>query len=167
MNPLKEKLAESLVIFDGAIGTEIYRRNFFINASFEQLSVTNPDVILDIHNEYLKAGAEVLTTNTFNANARRLSHFGLADQTVAINRAGVELARRAADGRALVAGSVGPVGEPESPADTASRRDLLIEQIGGAACHEGYRSCFSRELRDGKVSRCSELVFDPKEVYNG
>ena len=44
---------------------------------------------------------------------------------------------------------------------------LLIEQIGGAACHEGYRSCFSRELRDGKVSRCSELVFDPKEVYNG
>ena len=130
MNPLKEKLAESLVIFDGAIGTEIYRRNFFINASFEQLSVTNPDVILDIHNEYLKAGAEVLTTNTFNANARRLSHFGLADQTVAINRAGVELARRAADGRALVAGSVGPVGEPESPADTASRRDLLIEQIG-------------------------------------
>ena len=43
---------------------------------------------------------------------------------------------------------------------------LLIEQIGGA-CHEGYRSCFSRELRDGKVSRCSELVFDPKEVYNG
>ena len=119
MNPLKEKLAESLVIFDGAIGTEIYRRNFFINASFEQLSITNPDVILDIHNEYLKAGAEVLTTNTFNANARRLSHFGLADQTVAINRAGVELARRAADGRALVAGSVGPVGEPESPADTA------------------------------------------------
>ena len=44
---------------------------------------------------------------------------------------------------------------------------LLIEQIGGAACHEGYRSCFSRVLRDGKVSRCSELVFDPKEVYNG
>ena len=44
---------------------------------------------------------------------------------------------------------------------------LLIEQIGGAACHEGYRSCFSRELRDGKVSCCSELVFDPKEVYNG
>lgn len=44
---------------------------------------------------------------------------------------------------------------------------LLIEQVGGAACHEGYRSCFSRERRDGKVSRCSELVFDPKEVYNG
>lgn len=44
---------------------------------------------------------------------------------------------------------------------------LLIEQIGGAACHEGYRSCFSREWRDGAVARCSELVFDPKEVYHG
>lgn len=43
---------------------------------------------------------------------------------------------------------------------------LQIEQIGGAACHEGYRSCFSRELRDGKVVRCSELIFDPKEVYH-
>lgn len=42
---------------------------------------------------------------------------------------------------------------------------LLIEQIGGAACHEGYRSCFSREWRDGAIRRCSELVFDPKEVY--
>ena len=72
MNCLQRKLAESLVIFDGAIGTEIYRRNFFVNASFEQLSVTNPDVILDIHRQYLDAGAEVLTTNTFNANARRL-----------------------------------------------------------------------------------------------
>ena len=44
---------------------------------------------------------------------------------------------------------------------------LLIEQVGGAACHEGYRSCFSRGLCNGTVSRCSELVFDPKEVYNG
>lgn len=44
---------------------------------------------------------------------------------------------------------------------------LLIEQKGGAACHEGYRSCFSRELRDNCVSRCSERIFDPKEVYNG
>ena len=95
MNCLQRKFSESLVIFDGAIGTEIYRRNFFVNASFEQLSVTNPDVILDIHRRYLEAGAEVLTTNTFNANARRLGKFGLADQTAAINRASAELARRA------------------------------------------------------------------------
>ena len=55
MNLLQQKLAESLTIFDGAIGTEIYRRNFFVNASFEQLNLTAPDVILDIHLQYLKA----------------------------------------------------------------------------------------------------------------
>ena len=138
MNCLQRKLAESLVIFDGAIGTEIYRRNFFVNASFEQLSVTNPDVILDIHRQYLDAGAEVLTTNTFNANARRLGKFGLADQTATINRASAELARQAVreaglEGSVLVAGSVGPIGEPESAADTRSRDSILVEQLEALA----------------------------------
>lgn len=138
MNCLQRKLAESLVIFDGAIGTEIYRRNFFVNASFEQLSVTNPEVILAIHREYLDAGAEVLTTNTYNANARRLGKFGLADQVAKINRASVELARRAVaeagkEGSVLVAGSIGPVGEPESPADTRGRESLIAEQLEALA----------------------------------
>ncbi len=138
MNCLQRKLAESLVIFDGAIGTEIYRRNFFVNASFEQLSVTNPDVILDIHRQYLEAGAEVLTTNTYNANARRLGKFGLADQVEKINRAGVELARRAIadagkEDEVLVAGSIGPVGEPESSSDRRSRESLIHEQLEALA----------------------------------
>ncbi|MDD3885291.1 MAG: bifunctional homocysteine S-methyltransferase/methylenetetrahydrofolate reductase [Victivallaceae bacterium] len=130
MNKLRSKLAEGLVVFDGAIGTEIYKRNYFLNASYEQLSLTAPAVILDIHRRYVEAGADVLTTNTFNANARRLAKFGLADQVEAINRAGVELARRAAgDADIMVAASVGPVGEPESPADTTSRAQLLKQQI--------------------------------------
>ncbi|MDR0933092.1 MAG: bifunctional homocysteine S-methyltransferase/methylenetetrahydrofolate reductase [Victivallales bacterium] len=134
MNSLQRKLSESLTIFDGAIGTEIYRRNFFVNASFEQLSVSNPEVILDIHRQYLDAGAEVLTTNTFNANARRLGKFGLTDQVTAINRAGAELARRAIDeadlsGKILIAGSIGPIGEPESVADTRDRATLIAEQL--------------------------------------
>ncbi len=138
MNCLQQKLAESLVIFDGAIGTEIYRRNFFVNASFEQLSVTNPDVILDIHRKYLDAGAEILTTNTYNANARRLGQFGLADQVTAINRAGAELARRAVteaelNDTTLIAGSIGPIGEPESTNDRRSRESLLTEQIEALA----------------------------------
>ena len=130
-NPLHELLNKGLVIFDGAMGTEIYRRNFFVNASYEQLCLTRKDVILDIHRQYISSGAEVLTTNTFNANARRLAKFGIADQTAAINRAGVALAREAAEGKALVAGSAGPVGEPESPADTRSRADILAEQLAG------------------------------------
>ena len=130
-NPLKSLLQNGLVIFDGAIGTEIYRRNFFVNASYEQLNLIRKEVILDIHQEYLAAGAEVLTTNTFNANARRLGKFGLADQTVEINRAGVAIAREAAGDKALVAGSAGPVGEPESATDTRTRTQLLVEQLSG------------------------------------
>ncbi len=163
-NPLKEKLAESLVIFDGAIGTEIYRRNFFVNASYEQLNLTAPAVISEIHKSYLDAGAEVLTTNTFNANARRLGKFGLSDQTAAINRAGVRLAREAADGAALVAASIGPVGEPESASDTRSRVELLAEQIAaldGAdfVIFESLRTAIDVAAALEAVRRFPELVY--------
>ena len=92
INLLQERLKAGLVIFDGAVGTEIYRRNFFVNASYEQLNLIRKEVILDIHKQYIASGAEVLTTNTFNANARRLGKFGIADQTAEINRAGVAIA---------------------------------------------------------------------------
>ena len=111
------------------MGTELYKRNFFVNNSYEQLNVTRPAVISDIHKAYLSAGAEVLTANTFNANARNLRRFGIANETNSINRAGVELARNAANGKALVAASVGPVGEPESAADTKSRSEIIAEQL--------------------------------------
>ena len=118
-----------MVIFDGAMGTELYKRNFFVNNSYEQLNVTRPAVISEIHRAYLSAGAEVLTANTFNANARNLRRYGIASEVAAINRAGVELARAAANGKALVAASVGPVGEPESDADTKSRAEIITEQL--------------------------------------
>ena len=111
------------------MGTELYKRNFFVNNSYEQLNVTRPAVISEIHRAYLSAGAEVLTANTFNANARNLRRYGIASEVAAINRAGVELARAAANGKALVAASVGPVGEPESDADTKSRAEIITEQL--------------------------------------
>ena len=129
MNLLQEKLSRELVIFDGAIGTEIYRHNFFVNTSYEQLSLTRPDIIRDIHRRYLEAGAEVLTTNTFNANARKLAKFGLSDQTAAINRAATAIAREIAGGKALVAASAGPVGQPESQLDRRGAAEILQEQI--------------------------------------
>ena len=69
---LSAQLKNELRIFDGGIGTEIYRRNFFINTSFEQLSLTAPNVIREIHRQYNEAGAEVATTNTYNANRLKL-----------------------------------------------------------------------------------------------
>jgi len=108
---LQEKLLKQIVIFDGAVGTEIYKRNFFINTSFESLCLTAPKVISEIHRSYVDAGAEVLTTNTFNANFNKLSRFGLGDQMRAINTAAVKLAREAGGDDIIVAGSVGPIGE--------------------------------------------------------
>ena len=111
------------------MGTELYKRNFFVNNSYEQLNLIRPGVITEIHKAYLSAGAEVLTANTFNANARNLRRYGIAGDVEPINKAGVSIARAAANGKALVAASVGPVGEPESAADTRSRADIIAEQL--------------------------------------
>ena len=108
---IQQALHDRIVIFDGAMGTEIYRRNFFVNISFENLCIARPDVIRSIHQAYLDAGAEVLTTNSYGANRARLMKFGLAEQVAAINEAAVKLAREVAGDDALVAASVGPVGD--------------------------------------------------------
>jgi len=129
MDKLKRALDAGLVIFDGAMGTEIYRRNFFVNASYEELNLSRPDVIREIHRAYFEAGAEVLTTNTFNANSRSLGRFGFADRTAEINRAGVALAREAAGDKALVAASVGPVAAATDPADRRTAAELISEQL--------------------------------------
>jgi homocysteine S-methyltransferase len=120
---LKEKMRDQVVIFDGAIGTEIYKRHFFVNVSFEGLCLTNPDVIGDIHKSYYEAGAEVLTTNTYGANRNKLIRFGLGDKVKEINEAGVRLARENSDEDTLIAGSVGPIG------DTNHARKLTEDDI--------------------------------------
>jgi homocysteine S-methyltransferase len=123
---LQQALRDRIVIFDGAMGTEIYRRNFFVNISFENLCLARPDVIRAIHAAYLDAGAEVLTTNSYGANRAKLMKFGLAEQTAAINEAAVKLAREAAGESAMVAASIGPVGELPSFLDPL---EILSEQV--------------------------------------
>ena len=129
---LKERLRREAIVFDGAIGTEIYRRNFFINTSFEQLSLTAPEVIRNIHQSYLDAGAMVMTTNTYSGNRLKLSRFGLAEKLAEINAASVKLAREVAGDRALVAGAVGPLEEDEAHAGMAFEEaaDMLAEHGG-------------------------------------
>lgn len=136
-NRLRRKLKEGIVVFDGAMGTEIYKRNFFINTSYEGLCLTDPGVILDIHRSYREAGAQVLTTNTFAANYCQLSKFGLGEKTAEINRSGVALAREAGGDEVLVAGSVGPLGEVTPPPglseeDMAAILVRQIEALSGA-----------------------------------
>lgn len=131
MNKLAEKLKAGIVIFDGAMGTEIYKHNFFVNTSFDSLSLTAPQVIASIHQAYVDAGADIMTTNTFCANRARLNRFGLGDQMVQINEAGVRLARAACGENGLVAGSVGPVNDIVSLESDpmASSITLLSEHV--------------------------------------
>ena len=108
----KDALREGVLVFDGAMGTEIYRHHIFTNRCYDELCLSEPKLIRQIHAEYCQAGADVLTTNTFGANRIALGRFGLADRLVEINRAGAALAKEVADGAGrpvFVAGSIGPL----------------------------------------------------------
>jgi len=106
---------KGIVIFDGAMGTMLYNRGIFINASFDACNIHRPDLVKEIHREYVRAGAEAIQTNTFSANRMKLAAHGLAEQVREINQAGVRLAREASSGAALVFGSVGPLGQRIRP----------------------------------------------------
>lgn len=130
-NILLERFKKDVLIFDGGIGTEIYRKNVFINRCYEELSLTDPDIIREIHNDYYNAGADVLTTNTFGANRNKLSRFGLADKVIEINKKSVELAKESVDENTLIAGSIGPIGDIpyNSDIDDGSIVDMVREHI--------------------------------------
>jgi homocysteine S-methyltransferase len=105
-----EELDARVLVCDGAMGTMLYGRGVFLNRCFDELNLTQPDLVSDVHQAYVRAGADVLETNTFGANRFKLGNFGLADEVAAINRRGAELARRAAREGTFVAGSMGPLG---------------------------------------------------------
>src|SRR5208283_5184566 len=104
-------LKTSPVLCDGAMGTWLYAKGVFINRCYDELNISQPDLIRQIHHEYLQAGAEVIETNTFGANSLRLARHGYGERVGDINRAGAQLAREEAKTfDAWVAGSVGPLG---------------------------------------------------------
>ncbi len=120
-------------VFDGAMGTMLYAKGVFVNVCYDELNLKQPNLISDVHREYVKAGAEVIETNTFGANPMKLSAFGLADQTEEINKAAAELAREG--GRsASVLGAIGPLGiriEPFGPTSRQEALDLFKRQVKG------------------------------------
>ena len=103
-------LKNGVVLFDGAMGTMLYKRGIFINRCFDEVNLSRPELVESIHREYIDAGAQVIETNTFGANRVKLKLHGFYELLGKINIAGVEIARKASDGRALVAGSIGPLG---------------------------------------------------------
>ncbi|ASV73300.1 5,10-methylenetetrahydrofolate reductase [Thermogutta terrifontis] len=128
--PFAEYLAQGVVVFDGAMGTEIYRHHVFTNRCFDELNLSDPKLIRKIHQSYCDAGAEVLTTNTFGANRETLAKYGLAEQVRAINQAGAQIARQvadAADRPVYVAGSIGPL--PTLPQNEEALWQMIWEQV--------------------------------------
>ncbi|MCX7707315.1 MAG: homocysteine S-methyltransferase family protein, partial [Anaerolineae bacterium] len=112
-HPFLDRLARGPVLGDGAMGTMLHARGAALDQCLEQLNLTRPDWVREIHLAYIRAGAEIIQTNTFAASRPRLTDFGLADQTREINFRGVKLAREAREisGQSvLIAGSVGPLG---------------------------------------------------------
>jgi methionine synthase / methylenetetrahydrofolate reductase(NADPH) len=127
-----EALGARPMVCDGAMGTMLYERGHFINRSFDEANLATPETVREIHASYVKAGAEVLETNTFSANRFLLGRYGIGDKVREINQAGVALARAAAEDKAWVAGSVGPTGEGQGVMADFTKdavRAALAEQI--------------------------------------
>lgn len=107
MKDFLSDINNKVLVFDGAMGTSIYSKGVFVNACFDELNLTNPDLIKDIHRGYIDAGADVILTNTFGANSIKLKKYGLANKCADINKAGVKIAKEVAGDDVYVLGSVG------------------------------------------------------------
>jgi len=150
MNNFREFIQEDRVhVFDGAMGTMIYSKGVYINRCYDELNLSAPDLILDIHREYLKAGAEIIETNTYGASRLRLAAQGLDDKLLEINVSAARIARKAVEAAnhdAFVAGAISPLGiriEPYGPTSVDEAKDLFKEQA--QALLEGGVDCFVLE----------------------
>ncbi len=127
------------LLFDGAMGTMLHARGVSFDACFDELNLSQPALVADVHHAYIDAGAQIILTNTFGANRYRLARHGLEDRVKAINQAGVELARRvilASFKDLLLAGDVGPLGVRLAPfgrVQLEQARDAFREQIAALA----------------------------------
>jgi methionine synthase / methylenetetrahydrofolate reductase(NADPH) len=143
LTPFLDALDSRVLVCDGAMGTLLYAQGVFINRCFDALNLTDPSRISAVHDEYVRAGADVIETNTFGANRIKLRSFGLADQMREINRAGAQLARKAAGRNVYVAGAIGPLG-------------LRIEPWGKTAADEA--EAYFREQAEALVEGGVDLL---------
>ncbi len=132
-----EQLKKTPILCDGATGTLLYAKGVFINRCYDELNLSQPELIRQLHHDYLHAGAQIIETNTFGANRFRLERHGLADRVRDINLAGAKLAREEAKNFDVwVGGSVGPLGvriEPLGKIALQEARDTFREQIAALA----------------------------------
>lgn len=119
-------------VFDGAMGTRLYDKGVYINRSYDELNLTAPELVREVHEEYVRAGADVIETNTYGASRHKLQQYSLESKLKEINLAAAKIAREAAGDRAFVAGSVGPLGlriEPYGPTSFDEAKEMFAEQV--------------------------------------
>jgi homocysteine S-methyltransferase len=144
--PFLDAIEQRVLVCDGAMGTMLYARGVFLNRSFDELNLAQPDLVAEVHQAYVRAGADVIETNTFGANRIKLGTFGLADKVHAINFQGARIARHAAREHAYVAGAIGPLGiriEPWGKTGIEEAEEYFREQA--RALHEGGVDLFVLE----------------------
>ncbi len=138
--------SDGVYVFDGAMGTRLYDKGVYINRSYDELNVTAPDLVKEVLEEYVAAGADIIETNTFGATRHKLLAYGLENRLREINIEGVRLAREAAGDKVFVAGAIGPLGlrlEPFGPTSFQDAREMYKEQV--AALLEGGVDLFVLE----------------------
>jgi homocysteine S-methyltransferase len=123
--------SDHVYVFDGAVGTRLYDKGVYINRSYDELNLTSPDLVREVHGEYVSAGADIIETNTFGATRHKLQPYGLENKLREINIAAVKLAREAAGDKVFVAGAIGPLGlriEPFGPTSFDEAKEMFREQ---------------------------------------
>ena len=134
MKSFRERLRNEVIVFDGGVGTYLYEKGIYINTCFDELNLTNPDLVAEVHRDYVNAGADVVETNTFGANRFKLAPHGLDTKVHEINRKGAEIARKVAGETTFVAGSIGPLGaqiEPIGKLSYDEAKEVFKEQARG------------------------------------
>ena len=124
--------SDKAYIFDGAMGTMLYSKGIYINRSYDELNLVAADLVREVHAEYVRAGADVIETNTFGANINKLQPYGLEANLREINIKAAQIARQAAGQHVLVAGAVGPLGlriEPYGPTSFDEAKQMFADQI--------------------------------------
>jgi homocysteine S-methyltransferase len=124
--------SDGIFVFDGAIGTRFYDKGVYINRSYDELNLTAPDLVREVHDEYVRVGADIIETNTFGATRHKLQQYSLENKLKEINVAGVKLARQAAGEDVFVAGAIGPLDlriEPYGPTSFDEAREMFAEQV--------------------------------------
>ncbi|HYJ90190.1 MAG TPA: bifunctional homocysteine S-methyltransferase/methylenetetrahydrofolate reductase [Pyrinomonadaceae bacterium] len=126
--------SDSVYVFDGAMGTRLYDKGVYINRSYDELNLVAPDLVREVHEEYVRAGAEIIETNSFGATRHKLQPYGLECKLREINIAAAQIAREAAGEHVFVAGAIGPLGlriEPYGPTSYDEAKELFREQAEG------------------------------------